>query len=168
MLMLMMLIFTCTSRRLENLSWRLWHLHSIMIDEGVDGPEERRQRKRFKLMTRGIGQGFDSEKGKELDELSIPELPPFKGVVSSRRSSAILRLKLAADEADRWWLGLVRYSFRRTSYWNERLLPSVGCLLGRREQRARWRACWEDGSLTRKSALPRLEHRVEHRYGHRQ
>lgn len=46
-------------QRLENLSWRLWHLHNIMVES--DNAKSKRE---FKKLSRNMGDKLDREKGK--------------------------------------------------------------------------------------------------------
>lgn len=45
--------------RLENLSWRLWHLQSLMVDS--DNAKSKRE---FRRLSRSMGDKLDREKGR--------------------------------------------------------------------------------------------------------
>ncbi|KAF7307929.1 hypothetical protein MKEN_01153800 [Mycena kentingensis (nom. inval.)] len=54
-------------QRLENLSWRLWHLQSLMVD--TDNAKSKRE---FKKLSKCMGDKLDKEKGRAIEELSAP------------------------------------------------------------------------------------------------
>ncbi|KAF8591736.1 hypothetical protein K439DRAFT_1656586 [Ramaria rubella] len=76
-------------QRLENLSWRLWHLHNIMVES--DNAKSKRE---FKKLSRNMGDKLDREKGKNIEELRAPG---YKRTQSSdkmrRRAEEIERLR---------------------------------------------------------------------------
>ena len=53
-------------QRLENLSWRLWHLQNLMVD--TDNAKSKRD---FKKLSKHMGDKLDSEKGR-----CVFHLPP--------------------------------------------------------------------------------------------
>jgi hypothetical protein len=55
-------------QRLENLSWRLWHLQNLMVD--VDSAKSKRE---FKRLSKTMGDKLDKEKGRSV--LSAPPYP---------------------------------------------------------------------------------------------
>ncbi|KAF8337652.1 uncharacterized protein EI90DRAFT_3152277 [Cantharellus anzutake] len=71
-------------QRLENLSWRCWFLHSLMVE--ADNTKSKRE---FKKMTKSMGEKLDKEKGRSIEELHAPD---FKG------SDSTSRVKQRADE----------------------------------------------------------------------
>ncbi|KAF8519355.1 hypothetical protein BU17DRAFT_47869 [Hysterangium stoloniferum] len=76
-------------QRLENLSWRLWHLHNIMVES--DNAKSKRE---FKKLSRTMGDKLDKEKGKNIEELRAPG---YKRTQSSdkfrRRAEELERLR---------------------------------------------------------------------------
>lgn len=46
-------------QRLENLSWRLWHLHNLMVES--DNAKSKRE---FKKLTKNMGERLDKDKGR--------------------------------------------------------------------------------------------------------
>ncbi|KAJ7614964.1 hypothetical protein FB45DRAFT_758213 [Roridomyces roridus] len=74
-------------QRLENLSWRLWHLQNLMVD--TDNAKSKRE---FKKLSRCMGDKLDKEKGRSIEELSVPD---FK----RNPSSDLLRQR--AEEKER-------------------------------------------------------------------
>ncbi|KAI6141967.1 hypothetical protein EDD17DRAFT_257879 [Pisolithus thermaeus] len=55
-------------QRLENLSWRLWHLQSLIVD--TDNAKSKRE---FKKLSRNMGDKLDREKGRSIEELEAPD-----------------------------------------------------------------------------------------------
>ena len=55
-------------QRLENLSWRLWHLQNLMVD--VDSAKSKRE---FKRLSKSMSDKLDKEKGRSV--LSAPPNP---------------------------------------------------------------------------------------------
>ena len=53
-------------QRLENLSWRLWHLQNLMVD--VDSAKSKRE---FKRLSKSMSDKLDKEKGR-----SVPSATP--------------------------------------------------------------------------------------------
>ncbi|EPQ55988.1 hypothetical protein GLOTRDRAFT_18412, partial [Gloeophyllum trabeum ATCC 11539] len=54
-------------QRLENLSWRLWHLQNLIVD--TDNAKSKRE---FKKLSKHMGDKLDKEKGRSIEELSAP------------------------------------------------------------------------------------------------
>ncbi|KAJ6626070.1 hypothetical protein B0H10DRAFT_2211585 [Mycena sp. CBHHK59/15] len=54
-------------QRLENLSWRLWHLQNLMVD--TDNAKSKRE---FKKLSKCMGDKLDKEKGRSIEELPAP------------------------------------------------------------------------------------------------
>ncbi|KAF9513550.1 hypothetical protein BS47DRAFT_965183 [Hydnum rufescens UP504] len=80
-------IASYSGQRLENLSWRCWFLHSLMVE--ADNAKSKRE---FKKMTKSMGEKLDKEKGRSIEEL---EAPDFKG------NDATSRVKQRAEEKER-------------------------------------------------------------------
>ncbi|KAJ8516200.1 hypothetical protein ONZ45_g6468 [Pleurotus djamor] len=55
-------------QRLENLSWRLWHLQNLMVD--TDNAKSKRE---FKKLSKCMGDKLDREKGRSIEELGAPD-----------------------------------------------------------------------------------------------
>lgn len=53
-------------QRLENLSWRLWHLQNLIVDT-----DNARSRREFKKLSKSMGDKLDKEKGRSVSSLSI-------------------------------------------------------------------------------------------------
>ncbi|KAI0087548.1 hypothetical protein BDY19DRAFT_236478 [Irpex rosettiformis] len=54
-------------QRLENLSWRLWHLQNLMVDS--DNAKSKRE---FRKLSKTMGDKLDKEKGRSIEELQAP------------------------------------------------------------------------------------------------
>ncbi|OJT11305.1 GATA-binding factor 1-B [Trametes pubescens] len=54
-------------QRLENLSWRLWHLQNVMVD--TDNAKSKRD---FKKLSKCMSDKLDKEKGRSIEELQAP------------------------------------------------------------------------------------------------
>ncbi|KAF7789435.1 hypothetical protein EIP86_000379 [Pleurotus ostreatoroseus] len=54
-------------QRLENLSWRLWHLQNLMVDT-----ENAKSKREFKQLSKCMGDKLDKEKGRSIEELQAP------------------------------------------------------------------------------------------------
>ena len=52
-------------QRLENLSWRLWHLQNLMVD--TDNAKSKRE---FRKLSKCMGDKLDKEKGRCVSSLS--------------------------------------------------------------------------------------------------
>ena len=46
-------------QRLENLSWRLWHLQNLMVDSDDD-----KSKREFRKLSKSMGDKLDKEKGR--------------------------------------------------------------------------------------------------------
>lgn len=55
-------------QRLENLSWRLWHLQSLIVDT-----DNARSKREFKKLSKNMGDKLDREKGRSIEELEAPD-----------------------------------------------------------------------------------------------
>ncbi|KAF7373864.1 hypothetical protein MSAN_00598400 [Mycena sanguinolenta] len=55
-------------QRLENLSWRLWHLQNLMVD--TDNAKSKRE---FKKLSKCMGDKLDKEKGRSIESLPAPD-----------------------------------------------------------------------------------------------
>ncbi|KXN82399.1 Box A-binding factor, partial [Leucoagaricus sp. SymC.cos] len=55
-------------QRLENLSWRLWHLQNLMVDT-----DNARSKREFKKLSKCMGDKLDKEKGRSIEELEAPD-----------------------------------------------------------------------------------------------
>ncbi|KAI0042753.1 hypothetical protein FA95DRAFT_1584339 [Auriscalpium vulgare] len=76
-------------QRLENLSWRLWHLQNLMVD--TDNAKSKRE---FKKLSKCMSDKLDKEKGRSIEEL---EAPGFK----RNHSTDIIRQRAAEKERSR-------------------------------------------------------------------
>ncbi|KAF7974624.1 hypothetical protein HWV62_11604 [Athelia sp. TMB] len=76
-------------QRLENLSWRLWHLQNLMVD--TDNAKSKRE---FKKLSKCMGDKLDKEKGRSIEEL---EAPDFK----RNHSTDLLRQRAVEKERNR-------------------------------------------------------------------
>ncbi|KAL5498385.1 hypothetical protein ACEPAH_2527 [Sanghuangporus vaninii] len=74
-------------QRLENLSWRLWHLQNLIVD--TDNAKSKRE---FKKLSKSMGDKLDKEKGRSIEEL---EAPDFK------LNPAAEKLRQRAEEKER-------------------------------------------------------------------
>ncbi|CAL1698472.1 unnamed protein product [Somion occarium] len=54
-------------QRLENLSWRLWHLQNLIVD--TDNAKSKRD---FRKLSKCMGDKLDKEKGRSIEELQAP------------------------------------------------------------------------------------------------
>jgi GATA-binding protein, other eukaryote len=54
-------------QRLENLSWRLWHLQNLMVD--TDNAKSKRE---FRKLSKCMSDKLDKEKGRSIEELQAP------------------------------------------------------------------------------------------------
>lgn len=54
-------------QRLENLSWRLWHLQNLMVD--TDNAKSKRE---FRKLSKSMSDKLDKEKGRSIEELQAP------------------------------------------------------------------------------------------------
>ncbi|THH12446.1 hypothetical protein EW146_g7691 [Bondarzewia mesenterica] len=76
-------------QRLENLSWRLWHLQNLMVDT-----DNARSKREFKKLSKCMSDKLDKEKGRSIEEL---EAPGFK----RNHSTDIIRQRAAEKERTR-------------------------------------------------------------------
>ncbi|KAF5363111.1 hypothetical protein D9757_011712 [Collybiopsis confluens] len=76
-------------QRLENLSWRLWHLQNLMVD--TDNAKSKRE---FKKLSKHMSDKLDKEKGRSIEEL---EAPDFR----RNHSSDMIRQKAVEKERSR-------------------------------------------------------------------
>ncbi|TCD66250.1 hypothetical protein EIP91_001613 [Steccherinum ochraceum] len=76
-------------QRLENLSWRLWHLQNLMVD--TDNAKSKRE---FKKLSKCMGDKLDKEKGRSIEELHAPG---FK----RNHSTDIIQQRAAEKERER-------------------------------------------------------------------
>ncbi|KAG6818666.1 hypothetical protein H0H93_003012 [Arthromyces matolae] len=82
--------------RLENLSWRLWHVQSIMVDS--DNAKSKRE---FKKLSKCMGDKLDKEKGRSIEEL---EAPDYK----ANHSTDIIRQRAEEKERNRAMPGTIK------------------------------------------------------------
>ncbi|KAG6867543.1 hypothetical protein C0993_001411 [Termitomyces sp. T159_Od127] len=82
--------------RLENLSWRLWHLQSLMVDS--DNAKSKRE---FRRLSRSMGDKLDREKGRSLAELPAPDY-------KAGTSADILRQRAEEKERNRALPGTIK------------------------------------------------------------
>ncbi|KIY53563.1 hypothetical protein FISHEDRAFT_63320 [Fistulina hepatica ATCC 64428] len=76
-------------QRLENLSWRLWHLQTLMVDA-----DNARSKREFRKLSRCMGDKLDKEKGRSIEELSAPD---FK----ANHNTEIIRQRAVERERNR-------------------------------------------------------------------
>ncbi|KAE9401777.1 hypothetical protein BT96DRAFT_593949 [Gymnopus androsaceus JB14] len=76
-------------QRLENLSWRLWHLQNLMVDT-----DNARSKREFKKLSKNMSDKLDKEKGRSIEEL---EAPDFK----RNHSTDIIRQRAVEKERSR-------------------------------------------------------------------
>ncbi|KAH9927378.1 hypothetical protein B0H21DRAFT_134212 [Amylocystis lapponica] len=76
-------------QRLENLSWRLWHLQNVMVD--TDNAKSKRD---FKKLSKCMSDKLDKEKGRSIEEL---QAPGFK----RNHSTELLQQRAAEKERER-------------------------------------------------------------------
>ncbi|KAJ7873480.1 hypothetical protein B0H14DRAFT_2344147 [Mycena olivaceomarginata] len=76
-------------QRLENLSWRLWHLQNLMVD--TDNAKSKRE---FKKLSKCMGDKLDKEKGRPLTSLPAPHF-------TRTPSTDLLRARAAEKERTR-------------------------------------------------------------------
>jgi hypothetical protein len=53
-------------QRLENLSWRLWHLQNLIVDTG-----DAKSKREFKRLSKCMGDKLDKEKGRFVTPLAL-------------------------------------------------------------------------------------------------
>ncbi|KAJ7161193.1 hypothetical protein C8R46DRAFT_904775, partial [Mycena filopes] len=76
-------------QRLENLSWRLWHLQNLMVD--TDNAKSKRE---FKKLSKCMGDKLDKEKGRSIESLPAPAF-------TRTQSTDLLRARAAEKERTR-------------------------------------------------------------------
>lgn len=76
-------------QRLENLSWRLWHLQNLMVDSDDD-----KSKREFRKLSKSMGDKLDKEKGRAIEDL---EAPDFK----HSHSSELIRQRAVEKERSR-------------------------------------------------------------------
>ncbi|KAK2462482.1 hypothetical protein APHAL10511_005452 [Amanita phalloides] len=76
-------------QRLENLSWRLWHIQSLIVD--TDNAKSKRN---FKKLSKCMSDKLDKEKGRSIEELEVPDY-------RHSHSAEIIRLRAAEKERSR-------------------------------------------------------------------
>ncbi|EPQ31053.1 uncharacterized protein PFL1_01242 [Pseudozyma flocculosa PF-1] len=54
-------------QRLENLSWRLWYLHDLMVEN-----DDNKSKRDFKRLSRSTGEKLDRDKGRSIEQLTAP------------------------------------------------------------------------------------------------
>ncbi|KAF9257404.1 hypothetical protein L218DRAFT_935829 [Marasmius fiardii PR-910] len=74
-------------QRLENLSWRLWHLQNLMVD--TDNAKSKRE---FKKLSKCMSDKLDKEKGRSIEELEAPDF---------RRNPSSEMIRQRAEERER-------------------------------------------------------------------
>ncbi|KAF9491114.1 hypothetical protein BDN71DRAFT_1510662 [Pleurotus eryngii] len=74
-------------QRLENLSWRLWHLQNLMVD--TDNAKSKRE---FRKLSKCMGDKLDKEKGRSIEELEAPDF---------RRNHSTDMIRQRAEEKER-------------------------------------------------------------------
>jgi len=80
-------------QRLENLSWRLWHLQNLMVD--TDNAKSKRE---FKKLSKSMGERLDKDKNRYANHLTSHVTLPLTGVsvlVATLRSFRLLTLNAA-------------------------------------------------------------------------
>ncbi|KAG6827220.1 hypothetical protein H0H92_012741 [Tricholoma furcatifolium] len=82
--------------RLENLSWRLWHLQNLMVDS--DNAKSKRE---FKKLSKSMGDKLDKEKGRSIEEL---EAPNYK----ANHSTDLIRQRAEEKERNRAMPGTIK------------------------------------------------------------
>ncbi|KAG5733689.1 hypothetical protein E4T56_gene9055 [Termitomyces sp. T112] len=82
--------------RLENLSWRLWHLQSLMVDS--DNAKSKRE---FRKMSKSMGDKLDKEKGRSIEELAAPDY-------KANASGDLLRQRAEEKERNRAMPGTIK------------------------------------------------------------
>ncbi|KZT36132.1 hypothetical protein SISSUDRAFT_1063924 [Sistotremastrum suecicum HHB10207 ss-3] len=70
-------------QRLENLSWRLWHLQNLMVES--DNAKSKRE---FKKLSKHMSEKLDKEKGRSIEELPAPRFQRTQSTDKVRRLAA--------------------------------------------------------------------------------
>ncbi|QRW13947.1 GATA type zinc finger [Ceratobasidium sp. AG-Ba] len=80
-------------QRLENLSWRLWHLHNLMVDSDADN--NTKARREFKRLSRHTGERLDRDKNRDISDLQAPK---FTSERLRQRAEEKERCRLASEK----------------------------------------------------------------------
>ncbi|KAG9123614.1 hypothetical protein FRC07_014518 [Ceratobasidium sp. 392] len=80
-------------QRLENLSWRLWHLHNMMVDSDADN--NTKARREFKKLSRHTGERLDRDKNRDISDLQAPK---FTSERLRQRAEEKERCRLASEK----------------------------------------------------------------------
>ncbi|KAG8707044.1 hypothetical protein FRC08_000724, partial [Ceratobasidium sp. 394] len=80
-------------QRLENLSWRLWHLHNLMVDSDADN--NTKARREFKKLSRHTGERLDRDKNRDISDLQAPK---FTSERLRQRAEEKERCRLASEK----------------------------------------------------------------------
>ncbi|CAE6437417.1 unnamed protein product [Rhizoctonia solani] len=83
-------------QRLENLSWRLWHLHNLMVDSDADS--NAKARREFKRLSRHTGEQLDRDKNRDISDLQAPKFTPER---LRQRAEEKERCRLASEKTAR-------------------------------------------------------------------
>ncbi|CAE6411971.1 unnamed protein product [Rhizoctonia solani] len=83
-------------QRLENLSWRLWHLHNLMVDSDADN--NAKSRREFKRLSRHTGERLDRDKNRDISDLQAPK---FTAERLRQRAEEKERCRLASEKTAR-------------------------------------------------------------------
>ncbi|CAE7106269.1 unnamed protein product [Rhizoctonia solani] len=83
-------------QRLENLSWRLWHLHNLMVDSDADS--NAKARREFKRLSRHTGEQLDRDKNRDISDLQAPK---FTAERLRQRAEEKERCRLASEKTAR-------------------------------------------------------------------
>ncbi|KAG8733387.1 hypothetical protein FRC11_006655 [Ceratobasidium sp. 423] len=83
-------------QRLENLSWRLWHLHNLMVDSDADN--NAKSRREFKRLSRHTGERLDRDKNRDISDLQAPK---FTAERLLQRAEEKERCRLASEKTAR-------------------------------------------------------------------
>ncbi|KAH7333666.1 hypothetical protein B0J17DRAFT_676374 [Rhizoctonia solani] len=83
-------------QRLENLSWRLWHLHNLIVDSDADS--NAKARREFKRLSRHTGERLDRDKNRDISDLQAPK---FTAERLRQRAEEKERCRLASEKTAR-------------------------------------------------------------------
>ncbi|KAN0065888.1 hypothetical protein ACQY0O_001019 [Thecaphora frezii] len=70
-------------QRLENLSWRLWYLHDLMVEN-----DDNKSKRDFKRLSRSTGEKLDRDKGRSIEQLTAPGFRRTDSGETVRRKAA--------------------------------------------------------------------------------
>ncbi|SNX85281.1 related to gata transcription factor [Melanopsichium pennsylvanicum] len=70
-------------QRLENLSWRLWYLHDLMVEN-----DDVKSRRDFKRLSKSTGEKLDRDKGRAIGELTAPDFRKTDSGEALRKKAA--------------------------------------------------------------------------------